>query len=232
MMPFEPTWVTMLGTVAHDRERDRGHGHDGGECRVGQALCGHLQAVGRRRHRGRIVATDVGVVGLGHAQLTGGGVHLGHERSGAAGVPPGQGEGHVVGRSDQEPLEQLPFGQYLAHADRHGRLVGADIGAVLGHVLRGDGDRRAVCAHGQGMVLQDHHRNHHLGQAGHRNRNLGTGLGLIPERGDGHCPIAGRRPREDGRRAGHRHDRSGWCALLRGAAVGLPAPPPARQPPR
>jgi len=80
-----------------------GHGDDGAaQChdlrQGGFAHRGHAQAdlVGRGAGRGRGQPRGVGVVGVGHPQPAGGGVHLGGERSLAAGVPAGEDPRHVV----------------------------------------------------------------------------------------------------------------------------------------
>jgi hypothetical protein len=55
------------------------------------------------------------------------GVHGCHEGWNAAGVPPRQGPGHVVGRSDQHCLQGLKLARVLTRA--HG-----DNGLLLGQV--------------------------------------------------------------------------------------------------
>ena len=131
-----------------------------------------IAAVPRRTWSAAVLTVDesrpdrVGVTGAGHAEAAGGGVHLRRERGLAAGVPPREYPGDVVGRGQQQRLKRLALGERLPGGDRHQRVAVGDLRRVLGCLRRLDRDIRARSARGQGMVLQDHVRGHQLGDAG------------------------------------------------------------------
>ena len=70
----------------------------------------------------------------------------------------------------QQRLQRLPLGERLPGGDRHQRVAVADLRRVGGCLRRLDRDVRAGSVRGQGMVVQDHVRGHHLGDAGDRRR--------------------------------------------------------------
>ena len=192
---------------SHSGQVHRGHPGHTGEDRDGHACRRDAQGVGRRRHRMRVEAAGVHIVGVDGAERSGQGVHLGHEGHLRAGVPDGQGVGRVVGRLVQEGLQELQLGQRLPGLQGDVGLIVPQVHVELGRLVRRDGDGRTAAAEGHRVVAQYHQRGSHLGQGGDGHGLLRPGLLGVAECRYGHRGLAAGRPR--GGQGRSRHHRGG-----------------------
>ena len=134
-------------------------------------------------------------MGLGQAPFVSLCIHLCHERCLVPPVHARQQVGVVVSRMDEQTLEELPFGQDLADLDGNVRLVGGELGPPLSHVGIADGDARSRLGHRERMIVEHHHRRHHLGDAPDRDWGLAGRRGCRGHPGDRHGTLADDRPR-------------------------------------
>ena len=107
--PSVPMAWTKLVNDAGDRLGHRrliDHGREGGD---GHRPHGQSQLVLRAALRALAQAVGIGVVGVGHSEPAGSGVHLHHEGGHAAGVPTRQHVGEVIGRVHHQAVEELPL---------------------------------------------------------------------------------------------------------------------------
>ena len=126
LRPTIPSWPSNVLVVAdHAGHRNDGRGLSRDRGQRGHSHRRHAEThlVGRGADRGRVQAGRVGVAGVGHAQAAGGGVHPRYERGLAAGVPPREYPGHVVGRGQQQRRQRLALGEHLPGDDGHERFA-------------------------------------------------------------------------------------------------------------
>ena len=152
-----------LGREIGGRDSVVGGGDDLPEGGVGHGLLGHLVDVpGRGVVVGVVQTVGVGKVGARHAQLLGSLVHAIHKGGDVPADGHGQDVGRLVGRGDQQAVEQV-----LHRDDLPGLEVGG--GGVIGDVSQGGrvhsdfgGQVQLTPAHG----LQSEQGGHDLGDAG------------------------------------------------------------------
>jgi hypothetical protein len=82
--------------------------------------------------------------------MPGGGVHPRYERVLAAGVPPREYPGHVIGRRKKQRLKRMALGDCLPGGDGHQRVAVACLRRVRGCLRRLDRDIRTRPACGRG----------------------------------------------------------------------------------
>ncbi len=141
----------------------------------------------------------------GHPQRGGQSVHLHHERRLAPRIPYGKGEGDVVGRSGQQPLEELAFGQHFADRNRNDGFVAVSVLVIFRHVRGSQGDGRPTGVGWHWVIAKDHDRGRQLGERGDRHRSGLIRIGGESQRRDLHRALSLGRPWKDRRATGNLH---------------------------